>query len=254
MESVIKLLTRLGFFINFEKASLIPNTSMRFLGFILDSVEMVLKPPEDKVTKALHLIQTFLEFKTFKIREVASLIGVVNHLSHDVDYGKAHIKGLGNDKIDALRSAGEKGFEGGMNISENGVHDLFWWLNNLEGSCRVISLSVPGIVFETVASKIGWGAVSRSRTVNGRWDTQERELHTNALETLAVFKAMQTLFPNTYNTHFKLMSDNTTTIAYVNKAGGTWSKICNDVAKQIWELCQKKKQLLDQCHVYPGER
>lgn len=116
MESVIKLLTRLGFFINFEKASLIPNTSMRFLGFILDSVEMVLKPPEDKVTKALHLIQTFLEFKTFKIREVASLIGVVNHLSHDVDYGKAHIKGLGNDKIDALRSAGEKGFEGGMNI------------------------------------------------------------------------------------------------------------------------------------------
>lgn len=51
--------------------------------------------------------------------------------------------------------------------------------------------------------------------------------------------SLKAFFPNKVNTHFKLLSDNTTTIAYINKAGGTWSKTCNAFAKQIWELCQK---------------
>lgn len=98
------------------------------------------------------------------------------------------------------------------------------WLRNIEGSCREISTSIPTVSFTTDASLLGWGAVTNGEVTNGKWSDCERTLHINALETLEVFKALTTIFPNNYNTHFKLLSDNTTTIAYVNKAGGTWSK------------------------------
>lgn len=75
---VFKVLTNWDFFVNYEKSSLILNTSMRFLGFVLDSVEMIVKPPEDKVEKTLDLLRKFLQPNMFSIREVASLVGVMN--------------------------------------------------------------------------------------------------------------------------------------------------------------------------------
>lgn len=240
VSEIIDLLTSLGFFINYEKSSLVPSTSMRFLGFLLDSEEMIVRPPDDKIEKTMKLLWEFSSPGEFVIREVASLVGVLNDLSHGVDYSKAHIKGIETDKNFALKLAGEDGFEGLMTISESGIDDLIWWINNIEGASKDISVSVPSIKITTDASKLGWGAISQGKMVNGMWNETEKLLHINALETLAVSKALQALFPNKVNTHFKLLSDNTTTIAYINKAGGTWSKCCNNIAKFIWEWCQRK--------------
>lgn len=251
VKEVVSLLTKLGFFVNYEKSSLRPCTSMRFLGFILDTSEMTVYPPQDKVQKTLELLQKFLIPGTFQIREVASLVGVLNDLTQGVDYSKAHIKGLETDKNIALTQSGHLGFEGVITLSSVAKDDLYWWLLNLEGSCRLVSVKQPTLTVQTDASLQGWGAVSHGRTVNGKWDDHEKSLHINALETLAVLRAMKVLFPNHVNTHFKVLSDNTTTIAYINKAGGTWSYFCNLFSKQLWEWCQKTNNWISATHI-PG--
>lgn len=240
VQKVITLLTSLGFFVNYEKSSLKPSKSMRFLGFILDSEEMIVKPPSDKVEKTICLLQQFLPDHEFNIRSVASMIGILNDLSHSMDYAKAHVKGIENDKITALKLAGPLGFEGSMYISPSGRDDILWWLNNLEGACRMINVPLPTVTLKTDASRSGWGAVTGEKVINERWSEGEASMHINVLETLAVFKALECLFSDTFSTHFKLLTDNTTTMAYVNKAGGTWSLLCNYFAKQIWEWCQKR--------------
>lgn len=125
-------------------------------------------------------------------------------------------------------------------VSPEGIDDIIWWLTNLEGACRMISIPIPSVTFKTDPSNLGWGAVMENRMINGKWSEEEKQLHINALETLAIFKALEQLFSNTFNTPFKLLSDNTTAIAYVNKAGGTWSAQCNRIAKLICEWCQSK--------------
>lgn len=239
VKEVIDMVTKLGFFINFEKSSLTPQTTMRFLGFMLDTVEMIIFPPVEKVEKTLLLINKFLAPGNFKIREVASLVGVLNDLSHGVDYSKAHMKGLEIEKNIAVKQAGENSFEGIMSIGGNGLDDLCWWAYNLEGSCKIVNRGAPSITIETDASSLGWGAISQGKVVNGKWELHETKLHINALETLAVYKAITTLFPNVYNTHFRLLCDNTTAIAYINKSGGTWSYHCNKFSKLIWGWCQQ---------------
>lgn len=144
---------------------------------------------------------------------------------YHTDYSKAQGIKTGNNF--ALKRAGDAGFEGLMTISESGLDDLYRWINNIEGACWVISISVPMISFTTDASRLGWGVVSDGKVVNAKWNLSEQSLHINALETLALLKAVHALFPGKYNTHFKLLSDNTTTIAYINKVGGTWSMACN---------------------------
>lgn len=90
VQEVIDVLTSLGFFINYEKSSLIPNMCIRFLGFILDSEEINVRPPEDKILKTLNLLGEVHKPQEFVIREVASLVGVLNDLSHGLFQGSGN--------------------------------------------------------------------------------------------------------------------------------------------------------------------
>ena len=40
--------------------------------------------------------------------------------------------------------------------------------------------------------------------------------------------------------HLRIMFDNSTTIAYINKEGGTQSTRCNQLNKDIWIICMNK--------------
>lgn len=48
VQRVTNLLNKLGFFVNQEKSSLEPKHQMLFLGFILDSQEMIINPHQTK--------------------------------------------------------------------------------------------------------------------------------------------------------------------------------------------------------------
>ena len=82
---------------------------------------------------------------------------------------------------------------------------------------------------------------------------QEQELDRNCLELKAIKLAVQAYAP-LYNQckHIRIMSDNTSAIAYVNKQGGTRCMTQNDLAIQIWEFCKDRNIHISAAHI-PGK-
>jgi hypothetical protein len=228
-----KLLTELGFTINFEKSVFIPTQRLLHLGFVYDSILMTMELSEDKKIKIVHMCGEFIKKQTYTIREVASLIGTLVSCLPAVEFGQLYYRQLECEKIDALKCS-RGNFEALMTITPDAVSELKWWRDNVTTAVRPINRDCPRITMATDASMSGWGAVCGEQRTGGRWSIPETELHINVLELTAALLGLQALHSSCKNTNFLLQLDNTTAVAYVNAMGGTHSKSCNEVARRIW--------------------
>ena len=95
------------------------------------------------------------------------------------------------------------------------------------------------------------GAVYNDTSTEGFWSDEEKSHHINYLELLAVFMGLQTFFKTHYNTHLRILTDNTTAIAVLNHMGTSHSDPCNRLGKEIWEWCIDRNIWLSDAHI-PG--
>lgn len=251
IQFLVNLLQRLGFYINFEKSSLKPSVEMVFLGYKLNTQEMTVKPTEEKITKATGKINNLLQSNKLKIRDVASVLGLLNDMCKGVEYGPNYLKFLEIDKIEALKNAGKKQFEGKMSISDRAKNELLWWRENLHRSVRNIRTTCPDIWLHTDASTTGWGAVCEQGSKGGIWSEEEKSQHINILELMAVMEGLMHYFNTFSEVQIKVSIDNTTAIAYLKHMGGTKSEKCMLMAKRIWNWCEQRRIWLVPCHI-PG--
>ena len=71
----IILLRELGFTLHPDKYQLIPSTKVKTLGFIVDSVEMIVTLTHDKTENILSLLKHNIRKNVIKIKELARIIG-----------------------------------------------------------------------------------------------------------------------------------------------------------------------------------
>ncbi|XP_076035570.1 uncharacterized protein LOC143021751 [Oratosquilla oratoria] len=86
-------------------------------------------------------------------------------------------------------------------------------------------------------SDLGWGGCMNHQSVNGRWTTEEKKLHINARELIAVLLTLKSFANEVRGKHIKVFCDNTTAVNYINEMGGTRSVACNNVSSDIWNWC-----------------
>ena len=86
-------------------------------------------------------------------------------------------------------------------------------------------------------------------STGGQWAEWEQEIHINILELKAALFGIKSLAKGF--SHIRLMIDNTTAVAYINKMGGTKSKACNELAQQIWQWAISTNTWLSAAHI-PG--
>lgn len=70
-------LEHLGFTINYDKCILLPEQRCKFLGFVLNSLEMTIELPPDKCLKINQVLLSFYNRKQCKISEFAHLLGLL---------------------------------------------------------------------------------------------------------------------------------------------------------------------------------
>ena len=104
---------------------------------------------------------------------------------------------------------------------------------NLAG--RKITKLEPSLMITTDASLLGWGAVSKNETCGGQWTEEEKQQHIDVLELQAICFGLKSLLNNAVDSHIRIISDNTTAVAYINNFGGVKSIDCHKVAKNVWE-------------------
>ena len=124
----------LGLVVHPEKSVLIPQQKITFLGFVIDSIKMIVRLTEDKIRKTKEvLLSAISNSHSVKIRDIARIIGHLISSFTGVKYGTLYYRSLEMDKIRALKQS--KGdFDALMSVSQKGVADMKWWLHNLDDS------------------------------------------------------------------------------------------------------------------------
>ena len=137
-----------------------------------------------------------------------------------------------------------------MSLSTLASADISWWIRNALTSKKRIDHGKIRHTLYTDASTKGWGANLGNTTTGGRWSPSE-SYHINYLELKAILLGLQSLCKEVTHDHIRVMTDNTTAVAYVRNIGGSHSLPCNDIARQIWEWCIPRNIWLSISHI-PG--
>ena len=97
------LFEKLGFIVHPKKSVFKPKQEISFLGFIIDSVKMIVKLPLEKVEKIVEACSLLVRKESATIKELASVIGSVVSTFSAVEYGKLYYRNLELQKIKALQ-------------------------------------------------------------------------------------------------------------------------------------------------------
>ena len=257
IQVTLKCLQELGFVVHPTKSVLYPTQVITFLGFIIDTVNMTITLTDEKKMKIRERGLGLINGENVTVRMVSSFIGNLTASFEAVPFGKLYYRNLEFCKSQALKS-NRFDFDAPCTISDKGIREINWWIENIMNSFAYIE-AIPEIdhVIHTDASKHlggGWGASDGCHDdINGRWSLHEQNLDINCLELKAVKLAIQSYAP-LYRVckHIRIMSDNTSAIAYINKQGGTKCMTQNDLSVKIWEYAMENGIHISAAHI-PGK-
>ena len=149
-------LVNLGFVINREKSQFEPVQKIEFLGYEVDSQNLLLSLPNSKLKKIKSKCSALLKDPVTSVRTLASLLGMMVDTMRAVSVAPLHFRALQRDKNLALSK--DKSYESLIHLSPEALSDIDWWIHYLESWNGKNILEVkPEVVIQSDASTKGWG-------------------------------------------------------------------------------------------------
>ena len=118
---ILNLLRFLGFHVSYEKVTP-PSTCTTYLGIEVDSMEMVLRLPENKLVKLNELLVNHLKREKISKFDLESLGGLLAHCSHVVRGGKIFCKRIYSLYKELLRKNRKS-----IRLPSDVKADIRWW-------------------------------------------------------------------------------------------------------------------------------
>ena len=254
VKDIADLFIKLGFTINVEKSSLEPDTKSIFLGFSIDSVKMTVTLTEEKKIDLAEVIHKTLcadEGNGNTIRFVSKVIGKIVASLHGSLEGALHYRYLEANKNMAL-SQNSRNYDAVMQLTHLAKEDLYWWKRNIYKTFAPIQWPpISQELASDASSLIGWGATCGFERTGGAWSALEAGIHISVKEMIAVYYAIRSFVEKIKGLHVRVLCDNTTAVAVINKMGSTRSLECNAMAQKIWTFCLKHSIYVTCAHI-PG--
>ena len=173
---LIGLLRDLGFHIQWKKL-VTPATKAIYLGMLLDSVDMTVSLPQEKVARLKTLVEGVRDKKVITRKDLEVLCGHLAHASQVVRGGRTFSRRVINllkflpDKVKSVR------------IPDWFRDDVVWWCRFCDvfnGGAKVINhLELPNTVVETDSSLTGFGASAGDDWLLGVWDPTSEKVDMN---------------------------------------------------------------------------
>ena len=215
LNCLIQLLRKLGFAIHWGKV-VDPTNKITFLGIELDSIAMTLRLPEEKLQCFREELQLFLQMRRATKRQFQSLAGRLSWAAGVVRGGRVFLRRV-FDKISTLKHASHRAI-----IDSNVRADLIWWnefLSSFNGRSVLLDKKPIECVSTDACNEAAGGSFGLDWFYfNWAHDfPAASDLHINEKEVLAVVLAAQRWAPVWRNKRVIIYSDNTVTVASVNK-------------------------------------
>ena len=251
-EEVVRTVQELGFCLNWEKSALLPAQRFTYLGMTFDTVLWKVFPTEERLQRLASLLSTLMASPSSSARKLYALLGQMESLAPILPLGHLH-KRIFQRELAARWDQSTQDWEAKIPTSPWLNLSIAQWLNQTwlrEG----VPISRPhhDVELFTDASNIGWGAHVESLTAAGIWAPREQAWHINLLEMQAVLYAVQEFATFLSGKVVLLATDNTTVACYLNKEGGTRSRLLSELAESVLLLCQDLDIVLRARHV-PGK-
>ena len=250
VSSTLNLLISLGFRPNFKKSHLIPSHNIIHLGYNWNSVEMSISVPNDKICKTKDLANKLLK-ENPTLQLIASFLGIV--ISHRTAFQLAPIYYRDIQlQYCSLVKLGTP-YDSIVSLNEASISNLKWWSTADNYPPLSLTPIKANLTLHTDASKVGWGGVlSNGSFTSGTWTSTESDLHINILELKAVILSLSTFINEISDNNIYIYSDNSTTVHYINKIGGTHSDYLCHLSIELWNMLVINKVKCTAFHV-PGE-
>ena len=134
------------------------------------------------------------------------------------------------------------------------IPQLEWWLNSVNLLKGVpFRPPIPTMQLFTDASTEGWGAHLLVLTASGKWSPQEHTEHINALELLAIHKAVLRFQDQLRHQTVMIATDNSTVLGYLRNQGGTKSDNLLQLTTQFFSLAADLDMTF-LCRHIPGKK
>ncbi|KAJ1202338.1 hypothetical protein NDU88_006138 [Pleurodeles waltl] len=223
LQSTTQFLFDLGFSVNVPKSHLEPSQRLQFTGAVLDTTLNRAFPPPQRVQDIQELVPMFRNGAVVPALKVLCLLGLFASCILLVTHARWHMRAL-QWCLRRHWSQHKGDLEGAVKISRDAAVDLKWWIagNNLSQG-KPFAQSPPVATVITDASTLGWGAHLGDLEIKGLWSPEEQMFHINLLELRAVRLALKAFLPSLRGQSVQVLTDNTTTMWYINKQGGVGS-------------------------------
>ena len=229
-----------GWTLNWEQSSLEPSTTKTFVGFVIttENNRPWVSVMPVKIRKLKRTIVRCLHKEVVTKRELARITGQCIAMSKAIIPGKLLLRNC----YRVLST--KKSWDDEVTLTEEAKKDLRWWhsaINSWNGA--PLGNTAIAAQVETDASSWGWGAAYDNYRASGTWTNQIGFRHSNYRELLAVLMAIESFKEKLKGRHVQILSDNVTTVAYVNRMGGP-SKDLSDLMTTIWTSAHRSKIVL----------
>jgi hypothetical protein len=175
------------------------------------------------------------------LRDVASILGNFTWAIPTIPFAQSHYRSMQRFYIVESQKA-----LGNLNVrcclSPESRLDLEWWVANLEKvNGKEFFPKIPDLEIYSDASMTGWGAICNGVTTRGPWTADQTLMHINSLELLGALYALQSFVKDSRGLSVKMYLDNSTTVCYINKGGGTKSAGLTNIAKTLADFCEQRQ-------------
>ena len=219
---------------------------------------MTIAVPMEKVQNLQVESAKALRNRSCSMHQLAAMIGRMNQTSRiGIHQAPLHYRALQRAYIRCLHQWGHhtRSQQAQVPLDSQALEELKWWTSQMISQHNGVALHPPPIdmTIETDASTKGWGAVCKGTKTGGRWSISESTYHINYLELKALYLAIQAFIKEEAQTprHLRLLIDNMTAVAYINKKGGTRSPQLATLAMEIWTYCLSRQIWITAKHL-PG--
>ncbi len=140
-----------------------------------------------------------------------------------------------------------------MHLTSISIKEIIWWRDNVELSYSPIYRPNASVIITTDACLTGWGACRDSVRTGGLFsEVEAKDTHINHLEARAVGFGLAALCTDVFDTHIKVLTDNTSTVGAINNMGSSKSPMLDFEVKIVWEWVLTRGNWISASHI-PGK-
>ena len=169
-DKVLELLQNLGFTIKLEKCSSAPTQSLIFLRGLLNSVEMTISLPTEKLNAITEAGQEIQKDREVTEKVLSSLLGRLSHATQTgVWTGPLNYRSIQQQHVKMARQASRWPTATRVSLSQRSIEELTWWQTpDLEVQMfngQPLQMPAFDMTMSTDASLLGWRATWPGTTI-----------------------------------------------------------------------------------------